>query len=283
MKYYSPKTLEETVNIIDEYKETAALVAGCTEVLNRNDFFNNKKAIINTTEIQEIKQIEDLGYKIRIGAGVTFSEILNSKIIQDYNLALFNAVKVFGSTQIRNRATIAGNIANASPAADSLPPLIISNATLSLMSTQGKREIKLKDLIYAPGKTTLKPHEIITFIEFEKDKPQEIIFFRKIGTRKALSIAKASVAFKANCSSEKLSNVNIAYGSVGPTVIISKNAKKVLEKNVFNINTVEHASIAAFEEVSPITDIRSTASYRKIIIKNILIEELSRFCKEKPL
>lgn len=278
MKYYSPKNLAELINTTNEYNEGAAIVAGCTDVINKNNFFNNKKAVINITDIDEIKQIEDLGNKVRIGAAVTISELLDSKIIKNHNFALYNGAKVFGSTQIRNRATIAGNIANASPAADTLPALMISNASLTILNPTGQREIKLKDFIYSPGKTALTPGEIITFIEFEKDEPETISFYRKIGTRKALSIAKASVAFKANLSNNKLSRVNMAYGSVGATVILSTKAKKVLEENDFNIKTIENASNIASKEVTPIDDVRSTAKYRKLVIKNILIEELSKFC-----
>lgn len=278
MKYYSPKNLTELIDITGKYSKNCVIVAGCTDVINKNNFFNNKEAIVNITEIEEIKQIEDLGETIRIGAAVTISGLLNSKIIRENNFALFNGAKVFGSTQIRNRATIAGNIANASPAADTLPALMISNATLTILNNTGKREIKLKDFIYSPGKTAIKPEEVITFIEFEKDKPETISFYRKVGTRKALSIAKASIAFKANRLNNSLSNVSMAYGSVGPTVILSNKAKKALEENDFNIKTIEYASNIAYEEVTPIDDVRSTAEYRKQVIKNILIEELSNFC-----
>lgn len=277
MNYYSPKTLNDLVDITDKYKSDSVIVAGCTDVLIKKDFFNDKKAIISLNEIKEIKKIEDLGDKIRIGAGITFSDVINSDLIKNYLKSLYKAAQVCGSLQIRNRATIAGNIVNASPASDSTPPLMVSNAELILISKNGEQRIAIKDFFEGPGKTKLKTGQVLAYIEAEKDKPETITFYRKIGTRKALSIAKASVAFKAERTNGKINNVKVAYGSVGPTVIISTKATQSLNNKELNIESIKDASNKAFNEVTPIDDIRSTAEYRKLIIKNVLIEELNQF------
>ena len=277
MEYYSPKTINEFIEIADKYKDQAVIVAGGTDALVKPNFFKDKKAIIETLSIQELKTIEDTGNKIKIGAGVTFSDITNSDLIKSHNKAFYQAAQVCGSPQIRNRGTIAGNIVNASPAADSVPSLIVSNATLTLISKDGEENIKLNAFLEGPGKTALKPGQILAFIEFNKDDKDTIAFYRKIGTRKALSIAKASVAFKATLKDKILSNIEIAYGSVGPTVIHSVKAKKHLEGKTLNEETIKETSIKAFNEVNPIDDIRSTASYRKLVIKNVMIEELNQF------
>lgn len=277
MEYLSPKTINELVKLTTSYGSEAAIIAGCTDVLVKKNFFDTKKAIIDINAVAELKKIEDLGDKIRIGAAVTFSDIRNSDLVNRSNKALVEAAKVCGSLQIRNRATIAGNVINASPAADSIPPLMVSNATLVLLSEKGEEHISIKKFFTGPGKTILKPGQIVAYIEFNKDKPGDISFYRKIGTRKALSIAKASVAFKANKSNGKLKNVEIAYGSVGPTVITSQKAREYLENKPINKETIKEVSSLAFEEVSPIDDIRSTAEYRRLVVKNVLIEELSQF------
>lgn len=277
MEYYSPKTINEFIEIADKYKDQAVIVAGGTDALVKPNFFKDKIAIIETLSIQELKKIEDTGDKIKIGAGITFSDITNSELIKANNKAFYQAAQVCGSPQIRNRGTIAGNIVNASPAADSVPSLIVSNATLTLISKDGEENIKLNAFLEGPGKTALKAGQILAFIEFDKDDKDTISFYRKIGTRKALSIAKASVAFKAIIKDKILSNIEIAYGSVGPTVIHSVKAKGHLEGKTLNEETIKETSIKAFNEVNPIDDIRSTASYRKLVIKNVIIEELNQF------
>lgn len=277
MKYFSVNTLDELVKLSGKHNSNAVIVAGCTDAMVKKDFFTGKTAIIDTTKINELKKIEDLQDKIRIGAGVTFSMIKDSALIKQSAKALHQAAKVCGSVQIRNRATIAGNIINASPAADSVPALMTSNATLILFSENGEERISIKNFFFGPGKTILKPGQVLAYIELEKDKPEDITFYRKIGTRKALSIAKASIAFKANKANGKLKDVRIAFGSVGPTVIYSKQASNSLEGSELNNDTIEKASLAAFREVTPIDDIRSKAEYRKLVIKNALIEELKQF------
>lgn len=277
MEYYSPKSIKELLELIDKYKAEAAIAAGCTDILVKQDFFKNKKAIIDITSIKELKNIENIGNKTRIGAGITFSNLIQSKIIQQEHQALYQAAKVYGSLQIRNRGTIAGNIVNASPAADSVPPLMVSNAKLILLSKSGEEYICIRDFFTGPGKTILKPEQIVAYIEIEKDNTDTISFYRKIGTRKALSIAKASVAFKAKKNDGRLTDVHFAYGSVGPTVIYSTSAREYLEGKALDNKTIEEASLKAFDEVAPINDIRSTAEYRKLVVKNVLIEELKLF------
>jgi CO/xanthine dehydrogenase FAD-binding subunit len=154
---------------------------------------------------------------------------------------------------------------------------MVANARIILISDKGEESVSLKDFFTGPGKTILKPGQILAFIEVEKDTSDTISFYRKIGTRKALSIAKASVAFKAKKANGKLSQVQLAYGSVGPTVIYSLKAKDYLEGKPLDTDTIESASLKAFDEVTPIDDIRSTADYRKLVVKNVLIEELKQF------
>lgn len=274
MKYFSPTTLEELINIAQEYTSEAAIVAGCTDILVKPNFFEGKKAIIQTNEIKELQKIEDIGNKTRIGACVTFTDIIESEQIKTHHKALCSAAQVCGSVQIRNRGTIAGNVINASPAADSIPSLMIYNAELILVSKEGKERCKIKEFFTGPGRTKLKPGQILAFIEIEKETADSISFYRKIGTRKALSIAKASVAFKADKANGTVKNVELAFGSVGPTVISSQQAKQALEGKELNNENIAATSIAAFKEVTPIDDIRSTAEYRKLVVKNVLIEEL---------
>lgn len=277
MEYYSPKKVNELIELVTKHQSEAAIIAGCTDIIVKNNFFENKNVIIDITSVEELKGIQDIGNKTRLGACVTFANLLNSDLIKNQHKALYEAARVYGSVQIRNRGTVAGNIINASPAADSIPPLMVANAELVLVSKSGEEKVNIRDFFVGPGKTTLKPGQILAFIDIEKDTSDTITFYRKIGTRKALSIAKASVAFKATKANGKLSNVSLAYGSVGPTVIYSKEAQKYLEGKDLNNESIDEASRLAFNEVSPIDDIRSTGEYRRLVIKNVVIEELKQY------
>jgi xanthine dehydrogenase FAD-binding subunit len=277
MNYISPKSINEAIELNNKHNSETAIIAGCTDTIVKKNFFDNKELIIDITSINELKKIEDKRDNIRIGACVTFAELKDSELIKKNSKALSQAASVFGSVQIRNRGTIGGNIINASPAADSIPSLMVSNAQLILLSEKGEETVSIRNFFSGPGKTILKSNQILGYIEIEKDKPESITFYRKIGTRKALSIAKASIAFKADKTNNVLRNVNIAFGSVGPTVIFSKSTSKELEGKSLNIETIKNTALEAYKEVTPIDDIRSSQEYRKLVVKNALIEELHRF------
>lgn len=275
MNFISPETIEEIIELLDKYNKRAVLISGCTDALVKKDFFRDKEILIEINSVNELKQITETERTIRIGAGVTFTDLIYSDTIKQCNNILYQAAKQVGSVQIRNRGTIGGNIVNASPAADSVPALMVSNAYVEVLSISGKEQIALSDFFIGPGKTKIKSNQILTSITFDKDNPNTVGFFRKIGTRKALSIAKASVAFKAEFNNKTLFNVNISYGSVAPKVILSKQAKDVLERKILTEALIKDTANAAYYEVDPITDIRSTGEYRKLVVRNIIIEELN--------
>lgn len=275
MKFVSPETIEEILELLDKYESRAVLISGCTDALVKKDFFSNKEVVVDLNNVNKLKQITQTEETIRIGAGVTFTDLVASDIIKQCNSILYQAATQVGSVQIRNRGTIAGNIVNASPAADSVPALMVSNAYVELLSSTDKELISLSEFFTGPGKTKIKSNQILASIVFDKESPDTVSFFRKIGTRKALSIAKASVAFKATLNNQSLSQVNISYGSVANRVILSKEASNTLEGRILTDDIIRYAANMAYNEVSPITDIRSTAEYRKLVVRNIMIEELN--------
>jgi carbon-monoxide dehydrogenase medium subunit len=205
---------------------------------------------------------------IAVGPLVTFSEIEESAIIRKYAPQLVEAASVAGSVQIRNRATIGGNIANASPAGDLIPPLYVLGATLELSSVRKKRTVSTETFFIGPGKTVLRSDELITAIRIPKGKHHG--FFLRLGTRKALAISKVSVAGNLAIKRGIISDAKIALGAVAPTVIRAFETEELLRGKHLDKQLIELAAEAAVFEARPIDDIRSDAEYRKAMVGVLL-------------
>lgn len=222
------------------------------------------EAVISLTKIPDMNEIEDLGNKIRLGCKVTYSQILNSDLLSKKSPILIKAVRKIGSTQIRNRGTLIGNIVNASPAGDSIIPMILSNATLNIIGPKGDRKIDLEEFFLGPGKTSLSVGEYVRSIDFESTDKWNNIFY-KVGQRTAMTIATASVGVLYNGHS-----VRIAFGSVSPTVVRALKAERLFSQYGTEGTKKEEFVNKCLEYISPIDDVRASAWYRKEVIKGLI-------------
>ncbi|MFO7881609.1 MAG: xanthine dehydrogenase family protein subunit M [Kosmotogaceae bacterium] len=222
------------------------------------------EAVISLTKIPGMKEIEDLGNKIRLGCKVTYSQILDSKMLSRKSPLLIKAIRKIGSPQIRNRGTLIGNIVNASPAGDSIIPMVLSNSILNIRGPKGDRKIDLEDFIIGPGKTTLSVGEYVRSIDFESTEKWSSIFY-KVGQRNAMTIATASVGILFN---EK--NIRIAFGSVAPTVVRAVKVEKLYEQHGIEGTKREEFINKCLEYISPIDDVRASAWYRREVIKGLI-------------
>lgn len=250
------------------------VVAGGTDILVRLYDVFEKPCLLVLNGISPLKKITLHDTYISIGPLVTFTEIEESVILRKCAIQLCQAASIAGSVQIRNRATIGGNIANASPAGDLIPPLFALGAKLELSSQKSKRMVAIEDFFTGPGKTILKVSELITGIKIPKGK--NLGFFLRLGTRKALAISKVSVAANFLMKAGKIIEIRIALGAVAPTVIRAKNAEEILTGAILNMELIDKATIAVIDEARPIDDIRSIAEYRKqmtgVLLKRGLIQ-----------
>ncbi len=201
---------------------------------------------------------------ISVGPLVTFSEIESSAVLKKYAPQLAQAASVAGSMQIRNRATIGGNVANASPAGDLIPPLYVLGAMLELSSARSKRLVSVEKFFTGPGKTILKSSDLITEIRIPTAKACG--FFLRLGTRRALAISKVSVAASLKIKAGKIEQARIALGAVAPTVIRVPLAENILNGNRLNDDLICRAAEVAATEARPIDDIRSAAEYRQAMV-----------------
>ncbi len=217
--YKTPKTLQEACDLLWGARGKAKLIAGGTDLLiGLRSGAIHPRCLLDLTHIAELRRIEEKDGTILIGAAVTHSEIASSPLVKKYGKVLSDAASEIGSPQIRNLGTIGGNIVNASPAADSLPPLMVLNAVGKIVSGEGEREVPLDQLFKGPYETNLKPHEILVHVAFEKLSPVMRSSFVRLARREAMAIARMSVAVVLRI--EKLMNliedIRISPGAVTP-------------------------------------------------------------------
>jgi carbon-monoxide dehydrogenase medium subunit len=260
-EYLEPNTLEEAVAILSKYGDEAVVLAGGTDL-----FVKMKQALIEPKYVVRIKQpnfIDEKPDGVHVGAATKLRTIEKSDVIVTKFPALYEAVKLIGSVQIRCMATIGGNLCNASPAADTAPPLMVLAAKLKILGTHGVRTVPVEDFFLGPGKSVLSKAEILTEVHIPYQRERTGMSFVRL-SRASMDIAKISIAaLLALDESKKVSAARIALGSVAPTPVMAHEAEKLLIGNSFSKETVSRVAEKAADEIRPITDIRGTAEYRK--------------------
>ncbi|MFA5778587.1 MAG: FAD binding domain-containing protein [Elusimicrobiota bacterium] len=227
--------------------------------------------------------VEEMG-NIKISAFTTFSSISESKLLKKYCPDLVAAAKVMGTPQIANRATIGGNIANASPAGDALPPLAAHFAKVEITNPKVSRLINILDVFAGPKKTTLANGELITAVIIPKISAKDGFLlagtFKKIGGRSSHIIAKASVAVFAGVKNKSVDYISVSLGAVGPKIIEVKNISKILAGYEVSPELTEKCKDEIRKLASPIDDFRSTAEYRKEVICPLFEQALNEIVKD---
>ena len=265
-KYISPKTKEEALEILQGKKSDACIVAGCSNVLpNIRNKKINPKLLVDIINIEQLKGIYRKEDKIFLGPITTINELLYAEIIfKEYNV-LIQSAEQFADPLVRNNATIGGNLVTASPAADMAVPLLTLGAIIKIESIWQKREVKLQEFFLGPGKTVLRDDEMIVGIEFEQSDINKNGYFVKLGQRKAMAIAIASLALNIEIKQNKIIQIRIAMGSVAPMPIRLTVVEEFLKNKEIKNGLIEEAINKVSEEVNPISDIRASEEYRRYI------------------
>jgi carbon-monoxide dehydrogenase medium subunit len=265
-KYISPKTKEGVLEILKQEKSEACLVAGCSNVL---PYIKDKKLpaklLLDISGIEELNYVKESEGEIYIGAGTTISDLIDSKIIREECNILYQAAEQFADPTIRNSATIGGNLADASPAADVAPPLLVLDAVLEVESTDGKREISLKNFFVGPRKTVLHDDEMISSIKIKDDSINKNGCFIKLGLRQAMAISLATIALILEVEKDKVADVRIAMGSIAPIPLRLIKVEGFLKNKKIDDVLIEEAVKKVREEIKPIGDVRASAEYRRYV------------------
>ena len=251
------------------------ILAGGTDLLVSMEHFGlDPDLLVDAKGIESLSGISRSGNRVRIGSFTTVTELLHSKLIAGAAPLLREAAAAFAADQIRNRSTIGGNLCNGSPAGDLIPPLYALEAKLKLESSGGSRTLNIEKFFKGPGKTVLKRNEILSEISFSTLPSGRQSLFYKLGQRESMAIAVVSIATVFDLEKGNYKNARIALGSVAPTVIRAYRAEKFLEGKAATEENAEEAGKIASEESSPISDVRGSAEYRRLMIERLTKELL---------
>ena len=254
-----------------EYGEEAKILAGGTDLMvlmMRRKL--NPNFVVNITKIRNLSFVDwNKNDGLRIGALCTLRSLERSREVRENYPLLVSSARLIGSVQIRNMATIGGNLCNASPAADTAPPLLALDAEVKIAGKEHSRTIPLDGFFLGPGKTALKQGEILTEIHVKNLPLHSGTAFSKMG-RTPTDISKVSAAVVLTAKRNKCEDVRIALGAVAATPIRARAAEKTLLGKEISADSLEATSQAAADEARPITDVRSTAQWRKGAIKYLV-------------
>jgi xanthine dehydrogenase small subunit len=270
MNVMRPRTAREAMQLFADTPTALPLIGGTDLMVLWNLGDLNDRQILDLSRLQEWSRIDEIGSNtsrtraLRIGALVTHTQAQRHPVIRTWFPLLVDACATVGGVQIQNRGTIAGNIANASPAGDTLPPLAVYDAIVQVASLSGRRRVPFLDIFAGVKKTTLQPGELIEAIElpFPARQPDRAMF-RKVGTRAAQAISKTVAAALLWLARDgTVADVRIALGSMAPTVRRLKSVEAALHGRKLTPALITEATALVAQDVSPIDDIRSTAAYR---------------------
>jgi len=277
IEYIRVSELDEALRLLSRKEDVKVLAGGTDLVVDMKIGRYRPKTVIDISGIKDLRYIVDEGDKVRIGALTRMQDIVESPVIREKLPVLAEAVSMLGSWQIRNMATVGGNLCNASPAADSAPPLLVHEARIKLASIEGTREIPITEFFTGPGMTVMRPHELL----------QEIIIPRKKGkssfikvSRVAMDLAIASAATYVEVEDDVIKDVKIALGSVAPRPIRAIRCEAALIGRRVDEKVLREVASLVVNEISPIDDVRGTAWYRrevsKVLVYDSLIKSLER-------
>jgi CO/xanthine dehydrogenase FAD-binding subunit len=273
MTFVQPHSLEEAVRHL-EGDPGLVPAAGCTDLMVRGvEALHQMDRVIDLLSIPELRGIrpaEGAEGGLEIGATTPFSEIRRSAAVRSTFPALADAAGQIGGWQIQNRATLGGNLANASPAGDSLPVLLALNATVVLASARGLREVSYDGFHAGYRKTAIQPGEIVARIRLPLPAPGTVQAFRKVGTREAQAISKVVVAMAGRIEDGRIADLRLAAGSVAPTPIRLRAAEDAVRGQAPGPDAAALAGREAAGAVTPIDDVRSTAEYRRFALERVV-------------
>lgn len=278
--YIMAESLEQAVSALAEWGEEGRIIAGGTDLIleiERN-IRPEIKTIIDITKIPGLEDIwEDEDGVIHIGPLVTHHHVVASDLIREKAFALTQASWGVGSPQLRNRGTVVGNLVTASPANDTISPLMALDAKLALLSKRGERIVPLSDFYTGVRKTVMEPDEVVTDIFFDAPGSDVQTYFTRMILRKTVAISVTNVSLLLRMDADKVAEARITLGAAAPTIIHAEAAEDFLEGKSLTEETIAEASRLAEGATRPISDLRGSAEYRKYMIRVLTQRGLTAF------
>jgi CO/xanthine dehydrogenase FAD-binding subunit len=262
--YARPSTLAEALALLERNGDRATLLAGGTDlVVELRNRSRRPEVVIDLKRVAEIQPaITSTDRSLTITAATSMTYVQENDRVRAYFPALVDAAATVGSIQIRNRATLAGNICHASPAADTVPALLVYDATVNLASTRGARTVKLEEFLVGPRQTALQRAEIVTSIELPLPRERRAAQFARITRRRGVDLATVSLC----CMVEASGRTRFAYGAVGPRPFVVADATGVLADPSASDVAKDAALGELIAHASPISDVRGSREYRAAML-----------------
>jgi len=271
----APGNLEAVISLLAAQPGVWLPIAGGTDVMVQYAAGKlSARKLVSLWNLPELRRIEVSGHEVCIGAGCTYADLRRHEIVEREFPLLASAARWTGGIANQNRGTLGGNIVNASPAADSLPALLVYEAELILVSARGERRMKYLNFHTAYKQTLLAPDELIRAVYLPRRFTGYFSYSRKVGARNAQAISKVCIAALGRVALCVVDDVRIALGSVAPVPKRLLETERVVKGQAIDPALVLRARKTAMEEIRPIDDIRSTARYRAAVSGNLVAEFL---------
>jgi carbon-monoxide dehydrogenase medium subunit len=269
-EYLQPRSVEEALNTLSEKREGARIVAGATDLMLEIErgVRRGVDTLIDVTRLSGLHEIRlDSDGVLHLGPLVTHNDCAASALIRERAFPLARAAWEVGAPQIRNRGTVAGNLITASPANDTITPLMVLGASVHLASIRGIRVVPLKDFYLGVRKTAMEPDEMLVDIAFPAMSASQRGAFAKLALRRAQAISVVNVALVVSMTGSRVEAASIALGAVAPTIIRAAAAESFLPGKVLTDSVVEEAAALVRDASRPIDDLRGSAAYRREMVR----------------
>lgn len=280
-EFLRPRTLPESLAMLaDRAPDVMPLAGGTNLIVELRDGHSSPKRLMDVSRLRELRGIRRNDEYIVIGGGTTITELLEHPLIAEHGRALREAAAMLGNPLVRNRATVGGNLANASPAADMAPPLLALGAEVELVSTTGARWVSLDKFMVGVNKTLMEPNELLASIRWPVPHARGAAGFYKIGLRKAdacsvINAAAVVVRDESGCCRQ----ARIAIGAAAPRPVRAHAAEAALLGQPLTKEVIEGAAHLAVQATEPIDDIRGTAAYRRRMAELMVRRLLTRIAE----
>jgi len=269
MDYFEPKTVNEALSLLAKYGEQAKVIAGGTDVMVDIKYKEEPGCLVNIKKIPGLGTIQENGGSLRIGPLVTIHEMETNNLVRDRLPVLWESCHQFASLQIRNTATIGGNICRASPSGETLAPLLVLEAKAKLAFSEGEKTEAFASFFQGPGKSSIGSKGLLTEIDVPYPAQGSRGVYLKHAVRGAMDNAKVGVAVLVtpDASKDNVEDARIGLGAVAPTPVRASKTEALLRGKPLTAALVKEAAATAAAESSPISDQRSSGEYRRWIVE----------------
>ena len=284
LRYEAPTSIDAATSLLTENLKTIKVLAGGTDVIvQMHSERIEPELIVDIKNIPELKQIEKTVDGFKFGAAISGKDLMLNEGFNKVWPGIMDGVRLIGSLQIRGRASVGGNLCNASPAADSVPPMIAAAAIANIVGPAGNRNVPVETIIVKPGQTSLTKGEIVVSFQLPNRPPRSGDAYLRFTPRTEMDIAVIGVAINLTLDDNEICNsARVALGAVAPTPILDENAAETLIGTKLDEEALENLARAVQKSISPINDKRGTIEFREDVV-GVLAKRVAEIAKTRAL